>query len=285
MRDRPVLVGIDPARPDLGALDLAESLARLLGARVVVAAVHPPFGATEHAERAAAVAAQRCMTVRAEALPVAASSPARGLATTAQEIGAQVLVVGAAHHLAGVSARVLNGAPCAVAVAPRRYAARAVERIGVAFCDAPEGRDALRVGVAVAAAAGARLRPISVIDPVAWTAERWPDLITPDRIARYRDGELRHLQAAADETCGSGAVRVEVLEGRVEALEEATADLDLVICGSRGYGPARVVLLGSVSHALAFHARCPVLILPRGSAAELVDAFGTASTAHREEIR
>jgi nucleotide-binding universal stress UspA family protein len=80
-------------------------------------------------------------------------------------------------------------------------------------------------------------------------------------------------------------VRVEVLEGRVEALEEATADLDLVICGSRGYGPARVVLLGSVSHALAFHARCPVLILPRGSAAELVDAFGTASTAHREEIR
>jgi len=35
--DRPVLLGIDPARPDLGALDLAESLARLLGARVVVA--------------------------------------------------------------------------------------------------------------------------------------------------------------------------------------------------------------------------------------------------------
>jgi hypothetical protein len=150
------------------------------------------------------------VTVRADALPIASSSPARGLVTAAEDVGAQGLVVEAA-TISPASAR---------------------------------------------ACSTARLRPISVIDPVAWTAELWPDLITPDRIARYRDGEQRHLQAAADETCGGGALQVEVLEGRVEALEEATGDLDLVICGSRGYGPARPTLILAVALDLgAAHAR------------------------------
>jgi hypothetical protein len=34
--------------------------------------------------------------------------------------------------------------------------------------------------------------------------------------------------------------------------------------GSRGYGPVRAVLLGSVSRRVADEARCPVLVLPRG---------------------
>jgi len=48
-------------------------------------------------------------------------------------------------------------------------------------------------------------------------------------------------------------------------LVERSAGLDLLVCGSRGYGPVRTVLLGSVSHALAHHARCPLMVLPRGS--------------------
>jgi nucleotide-binding universal stress UspA family protein len=55
------------------------------------------------------------------------------------------------------------------------------------------------------------------------------------------------------------------LEGEPEhRLAEATKDLDLMITGSRGYGPHRAVLLGSVSGRLVRDASCPVIVLPRG---------------------
>lgn len=42
------------------------------------------------------------------------------------------------------------------------------------------------------------------------------------------------------------------------------ARLDLLVCGARGYGPLRAVLLGGVSRRVAVEARCPVIVLPRG---------------------
>jgi nucleotide-binding universal stress UspA family protein len=47
----------------------------------------------------------------------------------------------------------------------------------------------------------------------------------------------------------------------VEACEEG---IDLLVCGSRGYGPLRAVLLGGVSSYVVAHARCPVVVVPRG---------------------
>jgi nucleotide-binding universal stress UspA family protein len=40
-------------------------------------------------------------------------------------------------------------------------------------------------------------------------------------------------------------------------------DADVLVCGSRGYGPARRVLLGGVSSRLLRHARLPVIVVPR----------------------
>jgi nucleotide-binding universal stress UspA family protein len=40
--------------------------------------------------------------------------------------------------------------------------------------------------------------------------------------------------------------------------------IDLLVCGSRGYGPVRRVLLGTVSAALLRQASVPVLVTPRG---------------------
>jgi nucleotide-binding universal stress UspA family protein len=37
--------------------------------------------------------------------------------------------------------------------------------------------------------------------------------------------------------------------------------MDLVVLGSRGYGPPRTMLLGSVSSQVVPEARCPVMIL------------------------
>jgi nucleotide-binding universal stress UspA family protein len=45
----------------------------------------------------------------------------------------------------------------------------------------------------------------------------------------------------------------------------ASERLDLLICGSRGYGPARAVLLGGVSRRVATEASCPVIVLARAA--------------------
>jgi len=38
--------------------------------------------------------------------------------------------------------------------------------------------------------------------------------------------------------------------------------VDLLVLGSRGYGPVTRVLLGSVSRTVAQHAPCPVMVVP-----------------------
>jgi hypothetical protein len=58
--------------------------------------------------------------------------------------------------------------------------------------------------------------------------------------------------------------------GRLGSLGGAwSADLDLLVTGSRGYGPRAAVLLGSTTHALMRTATCPGLVLPRGLSLDL----------------
>jgi nucleotide-binding universal stress UspA family protein len=47
-----------------------------------------------------------------------------------------------------------------------------------------------------------------------------------------------------------------------EALTEAASDLDLLVLGSRGYGPVKGTLVGSVSASVMAAAPCPVLVVP-----------------------
>ena len=48
---------------------------------------------------------------------------------------------------------------------------------------------------------------------------------------------------------------------QLAALDEH--EFDLLVCGSRGYGPMRRVLLGGVSRKLIRRAACPVVVVPR----------------------
>ena len=55
-----------------------------------------------------------------------------------------------------------------------------------------------------------------------------------------------------------------MIEGKAaDVLVEATADFDLLVLGSRGYGPLKRVLLGGVSAKVVDEAACPVLVVPR----------------------
>lgn len=55
--------------------------------------------------------------------------------------------------------------------------------------------------------------------------------------------------------------------------------VDILVIGSRSYGPVRRLVLGSTSAYLERHARCSLLVLPRGTATAAATTSTTITTA------
>ena len=51
--------------------------------------------------------------------------------------------------------------------------------------------------------------------------------------------------------------------------------VDMMVIGSRGYGPRKAVLLGGVSGQVIRSARCPVVVVPRGAPAAVGSVFAS----------
>lgn len=214
--------------------------------------------------------------VGAETVAVAESSPARALHQAAIEGAADLLVVGSAHHgrtgrllLGDVGSAVMHDAPCPVAVAPKhlRDTAWVPARVGIAFDGSDESRHALETAAAIARGADAR-----VLVFTAWTTPIRATAPYPADLERIGDEEAeRRAQEVLDRGVSAAGPPAEgrLLHGSAaRALRDATADVDLMVVGSRGWGPARRVLLGSTSHRLVHDSACPVLVVPRPAAKE-----------------
>jgi nucleotide-binding universal stress UspA family protein len=197
------------------------------------------------------------------------ASVGRGLHELCEEIGADLLVVGSSRR--GLIGRVLigddtraalNGAPCAIAIAPCGYAGEpaAMREIGVGYDGSPESAHALEVARALAAELGARLSGFHAISiPTAAFGPGQRPL--SDAIETLVD-------AARDEIAGLGGVEPHAAYGNAaQELTVYSASLDLLIVGSRGYGPIGRLIHGSTSRELARSARCPLLVLPRSARA------------------
>jgi nucleotide-binding universal stress UspA family protein len=73
---------------------------------------------------------------------------------------------------------------------------------------------------------------------------------------------LEQTIAALDgETKGVKIERLVRMDHPAQALIEAAKEAELLVVGSRGHGGFVGLLLGSVSHQVALHARCPVVIV------------------------
>jgi nucleotide-binding universal stress UspA family protein len=285
-----LLAGYDASERAADGLALARLLAAATGARLVVAAVVPhefPYapgtaGREEAFRREAGEMLARAVPADGgiQTQVVGARSAAHGLHDLAQSVRADALIVGSSHRgpigrlFAGsVAERLLYGAPCPVAVAPAGFHERSgpsLKVIACAFNGTDESRAALRHAVFLARAAGASLRLLSVHEPeLIFGIDAVPAGYDPDEVARDTRAQLEHDLAEAASAVGPGLdVHHYVLEGSAhEALASAAENgVDLLVVGSRQYGPARRVLLGGVSAGLVRSSPTSVLVVPRPGA-------------------
>jgi nucleotide-binding universal stress UspA family protein len=210
-----------------------------------------------------------------------ATSVGEGLHRAAQEHHADLLVVGSSGR--GVSGRLLfgddmraslDGAPCAVAVAPRGYAEHpsAFASIGVAYDGRSESKAALALARELAHQHGSRIAAVTAVHiPAhaygAMAAVNW-DSVLRDLLseAQERLDKLRDVD-------GHTAVGV-----TTEVVAKFAEDVDLLVVGSRGYGATRRMLFGSTSQYLAHHSSCPLVVLARGVQEPVTSPSQSATT-------
>ena len=283
MFDR-IVIGVDDREGGRDALALADTFARatggtLIAVRAYLQESHPTratVGGFEQDLRADASAElSRAVSdagVEAQRVVVGDISIARALQHAAEQDDAGLLVVGSTHWgpigrvlAGGVTASVLHHAPCPVAVAPRDYAEHdgALRAIGVGFDGSRESQAALALATELAKAAGASLQILSVVViavPAAFPVGFERDWA--DETERSGRAEVDRARAAAAEhgVAASGEIAV---GSPVDELVELSGEVDLLVVGSRGFGPVKRLLLGSTSDQLVREAACPVIAVPR----------------------
>lgn len=289
-----VLVGVDFRPTGRDAIALASQLVDKGGA-MVLEHVYPgdfkptravtPALVREDRERAEAQLEQERAdaNVEAELIVVQSPTPGRGLHEVAEARASDLLVLGSCHHgtvgraMLGDNTRAsIGGAPCAVAVAPAGFAQRAkpLATIGVAFDGSPESQAALETARALAASRNARIRALHVVTLGGY---RYAGMLLISEINGFVEQEDARMKT------------LEGVDGRAEYglptedLASFASEVDLLVVGSRGYGPWGRLMHGSTSAQLARHARGPLLIVPRPSrpdgAHESTDARPTAVAA------
>lgn len=287
---RQVLVGIDSESYGADAIALARRLAPSAHFTFVhVCTGFPVIDASEtdqerelkHAEDLLdrAVAASG---LDADRICASAHRFGGGLHLLAARLDADLIVIGSTRTarigrvvVTADLAQALNGVPCAVAVAPLGHCDDHVPlgEIGVAYDRSSESRHALVEAVQLASETGSRV--------VAFTAAPLPH------------GDLRHgvwdtfasaIRDRVEGACANTRNDIDALGlgeahgtipvlaqsscgDTVEELAQFSSCVDLIVVGSRAYGPEGCLVYGKTSGQLMRNARAPLLLMPRGTEA------------------
>jgi nucleotide-binding universal stress UspA family protein len=283
-----IAAGVDGFPEGRDAAALGHLLAGATGADLLLVAVHsaallpvPP----ELSFKSARQEAQRILReVRESDAPDARTAIAsdysvpRALLRVARRHRCGLLILGSnregpeGHVQIGARTRQLLGQfKYALAVAPRGLHAHPLRlrRIGVGWDGGPESAAALALAGSIAVGAGAKVQVQAIVDdrtpPFAHSGlglldGGWDELVEAE-MTRLGD------QATAATSAIGAQVKVAVARGRPsDALLELSETVDLLVIGSRRWGPSARVLLGSTGEALMHGSACPVLAVPRPAA-------------------
>jgi nucleotide-binding universal stress UspA family protein len=276
-----ILVGYDGSDGGRDALELTRVLSEATGASVLVTTVLPygplpiPYELLEEEEgeraeplleEAGELLGDRDVETRA----FGGGTPAGVINDLAEREGATTIVVGSPHRgaigrtlIGSVADGLLHGAPCEVVVAPQGYASEEhgpFRTVAVAYDDTEEAKRALRRAEEIGLACRSTIVVYTVSAPpaVVLGAGGYAPAMPPEAgavVTRTVKAVDQRLAATGRALSGTPAAAI------VEACMEI--GVDLLVTGSRGYGPLGRVLLGSVSTQLAHKAPCPVLVAPR----------------------
>lgn len=206
---------------------------------------------------------------RFETRVIAGGHETGGLKELAAAEGVDLIVVGSSHRGAvgrvlpgSVGERVLDNAPCAVAVAPLGLAEQSFElrQIAIGFDGSRESGVALDLATELAAEAGASLLILGAVPLDLGTTGLGGEPLDEVEIRRMR----HQLQRAQGRAAGAPAVETRLVRGAPShAIVESAEDCDLLVLGSRGhYGRLRRLFLGSVATQVMRTAPCPTVITP-----------------------
>lgn len=205
---------------------------------------------------------------------VADNSVPRALRHYAERHNADMVVLGSdpaagrGHVAIGRRGRqLLNDAPFCLALAARGFHAKkhGLLTIGVGYDGSPEGEAALASGADLARATCAQLFVRSVVEDwiprltieEAVLVEDWPGLWEGARLKSLSDAEARvkklEIQAEVSATIGDPG----------DQLREFSKHVDLLVVGSRRWGPVARLWTGGVGERLVAGASCSLLIVPR----------------------
>ena len=273
-----LVVGYDRRAQERSPVEFGVAAARCTGASLIVACAYASVTAAERLGPSQTNDRSRTLGDDGDGVPSAGiriewrdlhqANVARALHETAESLRAALLVVGSVRRAAtrrlpgSLVERVMHGAPCPIAVVPHGWdATRRCNTIGVAYVDTPEGREALRGAHALAHRARARLRVVTAID------------------GECEDVAGQHgVHTVLAELASGVPVQTAALQGEpVDVLVRASRHLDVLVCGSRGYGRPGIVSLGGVGRWVARRGHCPVIMVPRG--AEPGQTLGRARSA------
>ncbi len=275
-----VVVGVDGRPGGHDAVALARQLASA-DARVALANIYgpvdgPPGGTAAQLPEELAAATELLEHERERSWPTAdtvhvcSESVGKALHQVAERREADLLVVGSSRHgfagkvfLGDDTRAAFNGSPCAIAIAPHGYALgdRRLDVIGVGYDAEPESELALAAARELAQRTGATIDATWVIthEDVGLAANLpadWPSATTE---------LVKRAQAQLDAMEGIDGHAV--YGGPREELTRLAGRADLLIVGSRGYGPLARVFHGSVSSYLQRHAGSALLVLARDAVA------------------
>jgi nucleotide-binding universal stress UspA family protein len=281
---RKIIAGTDGYDHGRAAVTFAAKLADLTGARLVlVTAYHqPPLPFPDPYRDVAARAEHAARALRDEVAPqalttaVGALSPAHALRHVAEHEHADLIVVGSrrrrrfAHLVEPDRAlQVLHGAHSAVVVVPDGTADPSrLDAIAVGVDGSAESEAALQLAVGIARRAGAHLWLQMVVPdiPSAWMgdASLASSSLSGAASNQRRADAYELLDRLLDDIEGVPAEGGATVGDPASVLTGLGRSVDLLVVGSRRWGPLARLALGSTSEAVVRHADGPVLVLPRG---------------------
>jgi nucleotide-binding universal stress UspA family protein len=175
-----------------------------------------------------------------------------------------------------------------VAIAPRGFrvgAGARVSRVTAAYSGDHEDLVVAAAGVAARVGAGLRIASFAVRPRAPYTVAigtEADDDMTRDWVAEISTRARAVLDDVADLPFSPSECETTIGYGEdwYEALEDVEwRDGDVLVVGSSSIGPLARVFLGSRASKIVRSAPVPVVVVPRGRAAELAEAAETAAEA------